>query len=173
LELPGGIAQVLIANLGAFFHGAIVIALFTLGFLVAYNASALINWILLRANLKPIRFATGSPWAPTPVASPGQDPFASVRKIGIVLAGGGAKGAFQAGSMKAIYQFLADHDALGKVKVISCTSIGSWNALFWLADLILGGQGNVSVHRLWWKSISVTELADTNWYIPFDSNAFM
>jgi len=64
LELPGGIAQVLIANLGAFFHGAIVIALFTLGFLVAYNASALINWILLWANLKPIRFATGSPWLP-------------------------------------------------------------------------------------------------------------
>ncbi|TLZ21967.1 MAG: hypothetical protein E6K34_03665, partial [Gammaproteobacteria bacterium] len=114
-ELPGGIAQVLIANLGAFFHGAIVIALFTLGFLVAYNAAALINWVLLWANLKPIRFATGSPWTPAPVASPSHDPFANVRKIGIVLAGGGAKGAFQAGSMKAIYQFLADHNALRKV----------------------------------------------------------
>src|SRR5438034_11421921 len=32
-ELPGRIAQVLIADLGAFFHGVIVIALFTLGFL--------------------------------------------------------------------------------------------------------------------------------------------
>src|SRR5256886_1011865 len=159
LELPGGIAQVLIANLGAFFHGAIVIALFTLGFLVAYNASALINWILLWANLKPIRFATGSPWTPSPVAFPSHDPFANVQKIGIVLAGGGAKGAFQAGSMKAIYQFLADHNALRKVKVISCTSIGSWNALFWLADLILSGQGNASVHRLWWKSISVDGFA--------------
>src|SRR5256885_2043104 len=165
--VPGHIAQALIASLGAFFHGASVIVLFALGFLVAYNASALINGILLRANLKPIRFATGSPWTAAPVASPGQDPFASVQKIGIVLAGGGAKGAFQAGSMKAIYQFLADHDALGKVKVISCTSIGSWNALFWLADLILGGQGNASVHRLWWKSISVKALAAPTWYIPF------
>src|SRR6266853_6822542 len=61
LELPGHIARELIANLGAFFHGAIVIVLFTLGLLVAYNASALISWILLWANLKPIRFATGSP----------------------------------------------------------------------------------------------------------------
>jgi len=172
-ELPGGIAQVLIANLGAFFHGAIVIALFTLGFLVAYNAAALINWVLLWANLKPIRFATGSPWTPAPVASPSPDPFANVRKIGIVLAGGGAKGAFQAGSMKAIYQFLADHNALRKVKVISCTSIGSWNALFWLADLILSGQGNASVHRLWWKSISVKALAAPIWYIPFARNAFL
>src|SRR5213082_3825320 len=37
LEFPGHIAQALIANLGAFFHGAIVIVLFALGFLVAYN----------------------------------------------------------------------------------------------------------------------------------------
>jgi len=64
LELPGHIAQVLTANLGAFFYGAIVVALFTLGFLVAYTQSALINWILLWGNLKPIRFATGSPWTP-------------------------------------------------------------------------------------------------------------
>jgi len=35
LELPGHIAQVLTANLGAFFYGAIAVALFTLGFLVA------------------------------------------------------------------------------------------------------------------------------------------
>ena len=173
LELPGHIARELIANLGAFFHGAIVIVLFTLGFLVAYNASALINWILLWANLKPIRFATGLPWTPAPVASRGQDPFASVQKIGIVLAGGGAKGAFQAGSMKAIYQFLAEHDALRKVKVISCTSIGSWNALFWLADLILPAQGNASVHKLWWKSISLKALAAPIWYLPFARNAFL
>jgi NTE family protein len=172
-ELPCHIGQVLTANLGAFFYGAIVVALFSLGFLVAYNASALINGILLWANLKPIRFATGSPWTPTPLVSPSQDPFANVQKIGIVLAGGGAKGAFQAGSMKAIYQFLADHNALRKVKVISGTSIGSWNALFWLADLILSSQGGASVHKLWWKSISVKALAAPIWYIPFARNAFL
>jgi len=97
---------VLTANLGAFFYGAIVVALFTLGFLVAYNASALINWILLWV-IKADSVRDGSPWTPAPVASPSQDPFVNVQKIGIVLAGGGAKGAFQAGSMKAIYQFLA------------------------------------------------------------------
>src|ERR1700704_503900 len=41
-ELPGHIGQALTANLGAFFYGAIVVALFSLGFLVAYNAAALI-----------------------------------------------------------------------------------------------------------------------------------
>jgi len=47
------------------------------------------------------------------------------------------KGAHQAGAMKAIITgFLAEHDALSKVKVISGTSIGSWNAMFWLANLI-------------------------------------
>ena len=173
IELPGHIWEVLTANLGAFFHGVIVIAVFALGFIVAYNAAALINWLLLRADLKPITFATGSPWTPAPVVSPGEDPFANVRKIGIVLAGGGAKGAFQAGSMRAIYQFLAEHNALPKVKVISGTSIGSWNALFWLADLILSGKGNTSVHKLWWKSISVKALAAPSWYIPFARNAFL
>src|SRR5262249_52137463 len=44
---------------------------------------------------------------------------------------------FQAGVMKAIYRFLVEHDALHKVEVIASTSIGSWNALFWLGDLIM------------------------------------
>src|SRR6266446_100267 len=174
LELPGHIAGVLLANLGGFLHGAIVIVLFTLGFLVAYNASALINWILLWANLKPIRFATGSPWTPAPVASPGQDPFANVRKIGIVLAGGGAKGSFQAGAMKAIYQFLAENDALDNVKVVSATSIGYWNALFWLAKLIGPSDGweEQGIHEKWWRGIKLRNLVTPSWYVPAFRNAF-
>lgn len=56
--------------------------------------------------------------------------------IGIILAGGGAKGAYQAGALKAIYDFLSKHDAHHKVRMIAGTSIGSWNALFWLAGLM-------------------------------------
>ena len=53
--------------------------------------------------------------------------------IGIILAGGGAKGAYQAGALKAIHDFLSRHNAHDKVRMIAGTSIGSWNAVFWLA----------------------------------------
>ena len=140
--LPAALGAALTNDLSAFVHAALVIALFAIGFVVAYNASALINWALLVLNLKPTPF---EPAAPVPPAthSEAAGALANTRRIGIVLAGGGAKGAYQAGAMKAIYGFLEQHNALGKVSVISGTSIGSWNALFWLAGLIKpAGSGN-------------------------------
>ena len=62
-------------------------------------------------------------------------------KIGLVLAGGGAKGAYQAGAMKGIYEFLEQNNVLDKVRMISGTSIGSWNSMFWLAGLIMAILG--------------------------------
>ena len=161
-----------ILNLGAFFHAAITILLFALGFLVAYNISALINLIGLRLKAKPERFVAGSPVA-SHVSAEVSSVFKNVKKIGIVLAGGGAKGSFQAGSMKAIYDYLSKHGALGKVKVIAGTSIGSWNSLFWLADLIHSESGQQSVHEKWWRSISLKALAAPIWYVPFFRNAFL
>jgi hypothetical protein len=58
------------------------------------------------------------------------------KKIGIILAGGGAKGAYQAGAMKAIYEFLDERDVLENVKMVAGTSIGSWNGLFWYASFL-------------------------------------
>lgn len=69
------------------------------------------------------------------------NPLASYKRIGIILSGGGAKGAYQAGAMQAIYEFLEEHNAHHKVKMIAATSIGSWNALFWLAGLIKSANG--------------------------------
>jgi predicted acylesterase/phospholipase RssA len=60
--------------------------------------------------------------------------LAAYHSLGIILAGGGAKGAYQAGALKAIYRFLQQHGALGKVRMIAGTSIGAWNAMFWLAE---------------------------------------
>jgi hypothetical protein len=43
--------------------------------------------------------------------------------------------------MTAIYEFLDCHNALNNVKVIAGTSVGSWNAMFWLAGLIKSPKG--------------------------------
>lgn len=165
---------VLAANLDPFFHALAVIGLFIIGLLLAYNLSALLNWLVFRAGAKPLHYAAGPPEVPAQTG-PASDPFDKVERIGIVLAGGGAKGAYQAGAMKAIYRFLAEHDALGKVKVLSSTSIGSWNALFWLASLIkpAGDWRNQSIHEQWWRAVNAKSLAAPSWYFPWLRNAFL
>jgi predicted acylesterase/phospholipase RssA len=97
-----------------------------------------------------------------------------VRRIGIVLSGGGAKGAYQAGALKAIYEFLRAYDALGKVKMITGTSIGAWNAMFWLSGLMESKDGGAPGIESWWKSISFGALLDFPWlYLPFWSNSIL
>jgi NTE family protein len=150
-----------------------IVFLFVVGILVAYNLSVLTNWLLVRYALKPRPLGKVTPHRPTDNAF-SSDVLKDIEKIGIVLAGGGAKGAFQAGAMKAIYQFLVENNALEKVKVISATSIGSWNALFWLTDLITSERGwdHGSAHETWWRSISLKSLIAPSWYVPGFRNAF-
>ena len=150
-----------------------IIFLFMAGILVAYNLSVLINWLLVRYGLKPRPLGKVTPHRPLDNETH-RHSLDDVEKIGIVLAGGGAKGAFQAGAMKAIYQFIAENNALQKVKVISATSIGSWNALFWLTDLIASEHGwdHRSIHEAWWRSISLKSLLAPSWYVPCLRNAF-
>jgi NTE family protein len=172
--LPAKVNAALTHDLSAFVHAALVIVLFALGFVTAYNLSALINWALLILNLKPTPFTPGEPVAAAARSESG-GPFKNTRRIGIVLAGGGAKGAYQAGAMKAIHRFLEQHDALHKVSVISGTSIGSWNAMFWLAGLIKAppaGNGR-SAHETWWRAISAKSLTAPSWYVPLLRNCFL
>ena len=163
------------AGLGGFVDAVLILAVFLAGLLAAYNLSALVNWLFVAGRVKPMPFRRGKPQAAHTVASPAHNPLAGVRRIGIVLAGGGAKGAYQAGAMKAIYRFLEQHGALGKVKVVAGTSIGSWNALFWLARLVRPEEGwsGRSVHERWWRSISAKALAAPSWYVPLYRNAFL
>jgi predicted acylesterase/phospholipase RssA len=187
-------------------RAVIVVVLFLVGVFVVYNVAALINWLAVRWQLKRKCYEAGPPQQPPQNpkrAAAGDNPLARVERIGIVLAGGGAKGAFQAGAMKAIYRFLAENDALHKVKVIASTSIGSWNALFWLGDLIApepsaattgaghaNGNGAQTVdtrralrngrfwtrqglHERWWRSISAKSLVAPYFYLPFFRNAFL
>src|SRR5207245_2621844 len=48
------------------------------------------------------------------MATASRNPLARYQSIGIILAGGGAKGAYQAGALKAINKFLRNNDALSK-----------------------------------------------------------
>lgn len=173
-HLSRGIVGLLARDFAPFIHAMGVIALFGVGFTVSYNISALINWVFVVTRTKPRDPIDGPPQCPA-IGNAGPDPFRHIERIGIVLAGGGAKGAYQAGALRAIYQFLEQHDALRKVRVLSGTSIGSWNALFWLANLIRpeSGWSGQSVHEKWWRQISAKGLAAPSWYVPFLRNAFL
>ncbi|HWS89303.1 MAG TPA: patatin-like phospholipase family protein [Pyrinomonadaceae bacterium] len=104
------------------------------------------------------------------------NPLARFERIGIILAGGGAKGAYQAGAMKAIYEFLEQHDAHDRVKMIAGTSIGSWNALFWLADMVKDAGVDADGRRIpgaleaWWRGVSVSEIIKPVRYLPTRQN---
>jgi patatin-like phospholipase len=76
-----------------------------------------------------------------------------IERIGIILAGGGAKGAYQAGALKAIHEFLSDYNALHKVKMIAGTSIGAWNAMFWLGGMIDTTDRKQPSLENWWKNL--------------------
>ncbi|HET7791155.1 MAG TPA: patatin-like phospholipase family protein [Gemmatimonadales bacterium] len=110
--------------------------------------------------------------APAPPAPGGGHALDRFRRIGIVLAGGGAKGAYQAGALRAIHEFLEANDALGKVRMISGTSIGAWNAVFWLAGLVRPDPGGESGHRRWWRSISVNGIVEFDTWWPLHGNHF-
>jgi predicted acylesterase/phospholipase RssA len=153
---------------------ALIIVLVYIGVIVVviYNVCVGVNYLAARWKLRRLSSLAVQPFTPEP--NPGLDNPLRGKTIGIVLAGGGAKGAFQAGAMKAIYRYLADRDALKDVKVIAGTSIGSWNALFWLADLIEARPPNTQASPLknWWGSISLRSLVAPAWYLPGFRNAF-
>jgi hypothetical protein len=122
-----------LADLRSLIFAVTTILSFIVGFVVAYDISAFVNLLFSKLEPKRLKYPAGFFSVPWEQHAPSA-PFAKSTRIGIVLAGGGAKGAYQAGAMKAIYEFLESHHALGNVKVISGTSIGSWNAMFWLAS---------------------------------------
>ena len=103
-------------------------------------------------------------------------------KIGMILAGGGAKGVYQAGAMRAIYEYLEKGKLLGQVTMLAGSSIGSWNALFWLADLVrpFGKNGVISnnddqksFHQIWWEQVRMNSMFMPRFYFPLITNALV
>ena len=167
------------------------IVVFGLGIVVVYNVAAFVNWNAVKG--KPDRFHHLSQVQAKPDARVGmttpraadaeleEDEIAKYfqnKNIGLILSGGGAKGAYQAGAMKAIYEFLREHRSLDRVKVIAGTSIGSWNGLFWFADLLQPDSVRydglrMSAHEYWWKRVTAKALVAPSWYVPLLRSALL
>lgn len=174
-EGPGlGRFGYLTVALRVFFEGFIAILILVLGLLASYNLSA----VLYRKVRGIPRTEAHGPATPRPGSSPPLQDFMRRRnleelRIGIILAGGGAKGAYQAGAMKAIYEFLEANNALDRVRMIAGTSIGSWNAMFWLAGLVKSPGPNLpSAHERWWRTIRVDRIMEFACYVPLAKNSF-
>jgi len=153
------------------FWSMIVIAF--IGILVIYNISAAISRLLQMLNIKMTKPEASLPaLADTTHSSTRTNHLdshseGSKIKIGIILAGGGAKGAYQAGAMRAIYEFLEKHNALDQVKMIAGTSIGSWNSLFWLTGLVKADKKTgTSYHQRWWSKVTVKKVFMPGFYVP-------
>jgi NTE family protein len=174
LDLPSASEGGLPSDFVGLAYAAVSLLSFIIGFLVAYDLSALVNKLHFRLLPKPIKYPLG--FVPIPFEKhAARVPFSKSTRIGIVLAGGGAKGAYQAGAMKAIYEFLDSRSALGNVKVISGTSVGSWNAMFWLANMIKSPKGWTQPGCLewWWKRLTARDLIAPRFFLPSFNNAFL
>lgn len=144
------------------------LALLLIGILAAYSIAALLyRWIRPRPMPK---LTVGAPVPSEPPQPPISDALGSYHRIGIILAGGGAKGAYQAGALQAIHEFLEEQNAHQKVKMIAATSIGSWNAMFWLAGLIKDPPDGKGVLRQWWEQMDVKGVIRPAAFFPFRQN---
>ncbi|HET9581977.1 MAG TPA: patatin-like phospholipase family protein [Gemmatimonadota bacterium] len=99
----------------------------------------------------------------TPAPGPGRG-LGRYQRIGIILAGGGAKGAYQAGSLRALHHFLEERDALGSVEMLAASSIGAWNACFWLAGRVADGEPGTLAE--WWHRLDLSEIVAPTYYVP-------
>jgi hypothetical protein len=178
--------------------GIITIFVFLLGIFAIYNVSVLFNLIFYKSRkygywiLDRLIFFHNMEWFKAlasgytldreidyykdvyPKSIPAFDE--NKPKIGIILAGGGAKGAYQAGAMAAIYEYLKSMGMLSQVRMIAGTSIGSWNSLFWVAGLMEPNPDDKekrSFHQVWWEHINIKSTIMPWFYIPFFDHAFL
>jgi predicted acylesterase/phospholipase RssA len=157
---------------GGIVSAALIIAVALIGILLSYGIAGIIYPFLRGRPMKLLTLHDPSPLPSTPRAQVnGTNPLAGYERIGIILAGGGAKGAYQAGSMQAIYEFLEKHQALHKVRMIAGTSIGSWNSLFWLAGMVRRPDEKThSVLEQWWHQVDVKSVIRPVLYVPLRQN---
>src|ERR1700739_4582738 len=57
--------------------------------------------------------------------------------------------------------------------MIAGTSIGSWNAMFWLAGLVAEPPAETIDLEQWWSSISLRELLRPSFFFPGLTNYFL
>lgn len=165
--------------------GRVLLALNVAGWV--YNFLRRTGRQVARAIMLPVRFYADRETGDEEAAAPATQSVASrlggqrrkeyleffsghVESIAIILPGGGARGVYQAGALKAVYDFLRDYNALGKVRVIVGTSTGAWNAMFWMAGLMDPAHGPVDLES-WWKHKKFSRLMEfPRLWIPFLSD---
>ena len=151
---------------------ALIFAVALAGLLFSYGVASIIYRFLRGKPMGRLKLHDPSLLPAAPAGSTdGANPLAQYERIGIILAGGGAKGAYQAGALQAIYEFLEKHQALHKVRMIAGTSIGSWNSLFWLAGMVKRPDANTpSVLEQWWHQVDVKSVIRPALYVPLRQN---
>ncbi len=150
----------------------LIIAVAALGILLSYGLASIFYRLVRSKPMKSLKVHDPSARPCAPEGEVDQaNPLAQYERIGIILAGGGAKGAYQAGAMQAIHEFLEQNQALHKVRMIAGTSIGSWNTLFWLAGMVKKPAAETpSVLEQWWNQVDVQSVIRPAWYWPFRQN---
>jgi predicted acylesterase/phospholipase RssA len=157
---------------GGIVSALLIVLVAVLGVLVCYGIASLLYRIFRGKPMKRLKLHEPSPLSSAVDGTPDRrNPLAQYERIGIILAGGGAKGAYQAGAMQAIYEFLEKHQALHKVRMIAGTSIGAWNSLFWLGGLVRRPDANTrSVLEQWWHEVDVKSVIRFELYMPLRQN---
>lgn len=159
--------------IGGIVSALLILLIAVFGALLSYAIAATFYRLVRGTPMKRLRLQEPSP---LPASAPANEavkgnPLAQYERIGIILAGGGAKGAYQAGAMQAVYEFLEQLQALHKVRMIAGTSIGSWNSLFWLGGLVKRPDENTrSVMEQWWNDVDVKSVIRFALYIPMRQN---
>jgi len=164
------IARILLLDVGLIISALITLAAAIGGILASHWVAGKFYKAYCRIRAKP--FEPPAPVFPQihQTENGANNPLARYKRIGIILSGGGAKGAYQAGAMRAIYEFLEEHGAHKNVQMIAGTSIGSWNALFWLADLIKSHDGGPGPLEQWWRQVNVQKIILPIRYVPTRQN---
>ena len=156
---------------GGIVSALLILLIAAFGVLLSYAVAATFYRIVRGKPMKHLKLYDPS-LVPPPAVDKGEgNPLAQYERIGIILAGGGAKGAYQAGAMQAVHDFLEQHEALHKVRMIAGTSIGSWNSLFWLGGLVKRPDENTrSVLEQWWHEVDVKSVIRFALYVPLRQN---
>ena len=115
--------------------GTALTGLFVVGVILSYNLAAAVY----RALRGSPRVTVHEPQT----AQTGVPSRINYRRIGLILAGGGAKGAYQAGAMRAIWEFLEARGALDRVCMVAGTSIGAWTRH---ASIMSGTMADLPFH---------------------------
>jgi predicted acylesterase/phospholipase RssA len=157
---------------GGIVSALLIIAVALAGVLLSWALAAVIYRLIRGKPMRGLKLYEPAQIPAAPAGPPdSNNPLAKYERIGIILAGGGAKGAYQAGAMQAIYEFLEKNHALHKVRMVAGTSIGSWNSLFWLAGMVKRGDDNTSsILEQWWHKVDVKSVIRPAVYIPLRQN---